>query len=863
MKIAKFLAAAAMLASCGAYAASATATFVKQVRSASAEAVENAWNRDLDKAKAYALANKMPLVVVWSNGDACGHCVTWERNASSAAFKNYVKESGVVWVFGYPGDKHHGARNSGKIYKFAYKSQKQFPLIRIYWPAGKVDTATTGDNTSGGSASSAAVKKQINYFKNVLKKYKYVPLKFTIDSEGTLTKVDFPADKTQTDLVIPSTVKKIAADALKDNAGVLAMTIPESVTEIEDGALSGLSSLKRVTFLGAKPQIGETTLTDPAEGCTIFANPSGGSWDGTEDLNGVPVETNATVTFSANGGEIWNDAELAKDRKISIGSTIGELPAAVRAAYALNGWYTAASGGAKVASTTVVKNDLDLFAQWAKAWTITLNPNGGDLHSTNKVTVAKSTAVGTLASPAPTREGYTFAGWYTKKSGGVKITTKTKATKSTTYYAHWTAKKYKIVLKKEGSGTVSGAGTKSYKSKFTIKSKAASGYVFQGWYTTNEVPVLVSRKTSYTTTVPLGGATYVAKFVTKAADKEAIGLDVNGVKIGNWGEEAEPVEELPALTNKQGRVIDDIPVASKALTATSVTVIGLPAGISYNATKKAFTGTPTKIGEFTVKVTVKASGGSQPPYSFKWTVEEDEWMKDKTGTYDGWTYEVDDDDNTLVTNKERKVTITVAKSGKLTAKIGTLSLTCTGWSVDEDGVYRAAFSKTRTVGTGKKAKKYKDVLTLVLDPATFNLDPKKSWMKDQISGEFRTYLTSNLNEPVNDDLTLTARRNPFDDDNKDADAWADELAALGTLKYTDADGVVWNLTVNNEGVVKIARTYKKNGQKVTVTALAVVVVDETEDSSGYVATATFLVEDDIIEVDFSGFLPEQEAEPGE
>jgi len=118
------------------------------------------------------------------------------------------------------------------------------------------------------------------------------------------------------------------------------------------------------------------------------------------------------------------------------------------------------------------------------------------------------------------------------------------------------------------------------------------------------------------------------------------------------------------------------------------------------------------------------------------------------------------------------------------------------------------------------------------------------------------------------DLTLTARRNPFDDDNKDADAWAAGLAALGTLKHTDANGIVWNLTVNNKGVAKIARPYKKNGKKVTVTASAVVVVNavEPEEEGGeteYAATATFLAEGKVIEVDFSEYLTDQEEEPGE
>ena len=37
----------------------------------------------------------------------------------------------------------------------------------------------------------------------------------------------------------------------------------------------------------------------------------------------------------------------------------------------------------------------------------------------------------------PTRDGYTFEGWYTERVGGTKITTSTKVNYSTTYYAHW------------------------------------------------------------------------------------------------------------------------------------------------------------------------------------------------------------------------------------------------------------------------------------------------------------------------------------------------------------------------------------------------------------------------------------------
>ena len=70
--------------------------------------------------------------------------------------------------------------------------------------------------------------------------------------------------------------------------------------------------------------------------------------------------------------------------------------------------------------------------------TVTLNPNGGKC-KTKSIAVRNGGKYGIL--PTPTKEGYTFAGWYTKKDDGkgTKVTSSTKvsATKNHTLYAHW------------------------------------------------------------------------------------------------------------------------------------------------------------------------------------------------------------------------------------------------------------------------------------------------------------------------------------------------------------------------------------------------------------------------------------------
>ena len=76
----------------------------------------------------------------------------------------------------------------------------------------------------------------------------------------------------------------------------------------------------------------------------------------------------------------------------------------------------------------------------AKTLKITWNYNGGKIGKDTKTTttVKKGEKIGKLPK-TPTYTGYTFKGWYTKKTGGTKVTISTKPTKDVTYYAQWKA----------------------------------------------------------------------------------------------------------------------------------------------------------------------------------------------------------------------------------------------------------------------------------------------------------------------------------------------------------------------------------------------------------------------------------------
>jgi uncharacterized repeat protein (TIGR02543 family) len=122
------------------------------------------------------------------------------------------------------------------------------------------------------------------------------------------------------------------------------------------------------------------------------------------------------------------------------GAKISSIAKPTKKGYKFKGWYSAAKGGKKIAATTKITAQTKIFAQWtANKYKIKFNANKGKVKvKSKKVTFAGK--YGKLVKP--TKKGYTFKGWYTKKNGGKKITagSKVKITKTTTLYAHWKKK---------------------------------------------------------------------------------------------------------------------------------------------------------------------------------------------------------------------------------------------------------------------------------------------------------------------------------------------------------------------------------------------------------------------------------------
>ncbi|MBR4881243.1 MAG: InlB B-repeat-containing protein, partial [Clostridia bacterium] len=96
----------------------------------------------------------------------------------------------------------------------------------------------------------------------------------------------------------------------------------------------------------------------------------------------------------------------------------------------------------------------------------------------------------------PTREGYTFNGWYSDKAGATPITmidATAYPTATTIYiYGQWVANTYSIEYYDMGGAPFSGENeasllsTFSYATKYTLTKGTKTGYTFAGWYTDPE-----------------------------------------------------------------------------------------------------------------------------------------------------------------------------------------------------------------------------------------------------------------------------------------------------------------------------------------------------------------------------------------
>lgn len=204
-----------------------------------------------------------------------------------------------------------------------------------------------------------------------------------------------------------------------------------------------------------------------------------------------------TVTFNANGGTCSTGSKT-----VNHGSTYGTLPTPTRTGYTFLGWYTSATGGSKVTSSTSYPNsgNITLYAHWdANPYTynIVYKSSSGKQLGTSTATYDYDTT--NTISPN------SFDGYTSPNSQSVKWDSISAKTITFTY----SLITYDVTIDcNEGVG-VSSTTYNVESPDFTLGEPIRTGYAFTGWTGSNGDTV---NKTVTIYTGSFGDKSYVANW---------------------------------------------------------------------------------------------------------------------------------------------------------------------------------------------------------------------------------------------------------------------------------------------------------------------------------------------------------------
>ncbi len=546
---------------------------------------------------------------------------------------------------------------------------------------------------------------------------------------------------------------------------------------------------------------------------------------------------------------------------------------------------------------------------------MTFDANGGDLDgelegdNCDTAFVPKGAAIGNL--PSASWQYYAFQGWYTKKSGGTKVTVKTKLKKNTKVFAHWAKQKFKVTAKAGGAGSkkVKGSGSYAWGKKATISATPKSGYSFWMWVAEGAASeaAFPNYDTAYrkSATVKVkvpktSGLKYTAYFVKKSSDLVSIGVSgdkmlyaedgvgtAQTISVLSWSYPKVTTSKLPAGV-KFSRVAgsddtykleivnpDKVPAGKNVVKVTAknrsgkkkavslivwgknkrqaidsnalyvteggisskapctmyvgvkhllsdlgieagfggwkITKIGgLPSGVTWDAKNQALKGYTKKAGMYSLAITVAKGATKQ---SATVTLKVNALPAKLTGGA-FYGYAAPEEYNGFFNAESKRVTVSITKEGKVSAKMGSLSFSCNGLTYDKSvSKFVAALQSSYK----KKKVTYSRYLYLEFNP---NADYYANSMEGAYTEGYTKKSSGSITVVITSKYDIVGRRNVFGenaDGNLNFEGAEDAQEALvyaATHKASaqvDFDGNWATVTINSNcnGTVTLVETFNK------------------------------------------------------
>ena len=269
--------------------------------------------------------------------------------------------------------------------------------------------------------------------------------------------------------------------------------------------------------------------------------------DSDVSINAIFEANTYNVTLNADGGTIAEEKNIT-NYTYGVGATLPTKDDMTREGYTFDGWYDNNDfSGSSV--TTISPTDTGaktFYAKWTiNSYSVTFNSNDGSDIDSQTVDYGD-----TVAEPtAPTKNGYTFAGWYSDEGLVSAYDFSTTVTSDITLYAKWTKNSsggsytpptYKPTINQsDEGGTVSVDKTNPKKGDtVTITPNPDAGYEVGEITVTDrngdEVEVTKNADGSYSFKQPAGKVTIAVSYIPADAGLSDVHSDSYYYDAVNW-----------------------------------------------------------------------------------------------------------------------------------------------------------------------------------------------------------------------------------------------------------------------------------------------------------------------------------------
>lgn len=318
----------------------------------------------------------------------------------------------------------------------------------------------------------------------------------------------------------------------------------------------------------------------------------------------------------------YNDDSISYEYVLDGNKVIKPQPSKV--GYTFNGWFTDVELTQQYDLNTTVNQSLDLYAKWTiNQTTITFNSNGGS--AVSSITQNYNTAVSEPS--APTRTGYTFAGWHSDVALTASYTFSTMPAQNFTLYAKWTLNNYTINFDSNG-GTEVTSITQGFGTSVSAPTEPTlEGYTFSGWYYDD---ITFANIVTFPVSMPEGGDVFYAKWVEASSTSFTVSFVIDitttytqpNQTVSSGGVATEPTsvsakyiwysnEARTILYNFATSITENVTVYGKIFMKDLI-ISEYVEGSSSNKYIEIFNGTGESVDLSNYRLALYPNGGSTP-----------------------------------------------------------------------------------------------------------------------------------------------------------------------------------------------------------------------------------------------------------